>query len=700
MPCRGRRGGIAAIFALAAASTAQGEGATAPAVTTAEVRLAPVTVQGNYVNAVGTSDAASEGAVTSRLIESRPTLRAAEVLEFVPGVIVTQHSGDGKANQYFLRGFNLDHGTDFATFVDGMPVNMPTHAHGQGYSDLNWLIPELVTRIDYRKGPYYADEGDFSSAGAAHIALFNALRQGTASLTLGGHAYERVLVTQSTPLATGTVLYALETAHNNGPWDNPERFHRANGVLRYSFGDADNHSSITAMAYSAAWNATDQIPQRALDQGLVRRFGTIDPSDGGQTSRYSVSYNSERRFDNGVFKANAYAIESRLDLFSDFTYNLDNASPRNADQFEQAEHRRVFGGSASRSFNTQIGAAESATTLGIQLRHDRVEPVGLYDSLDRVRVSTTQESRVRETSVGLYAQNTAQWTPWLRSVAGLRWDRFDFDVASSIAANSGAANASLASPKIGFVFGPWRKTEYFLNWGLGYHSNDARGVTETVTPKELLPAQASPALVRTRGGEVGMRTEIVPGLQTSIALWQLALASELVFAGDAGDTQASGASRRRGIEVNNHYAGSDWLLLDADLSVSRARFNDALGDTLHTGRFIPGSVDTVVSLGATVVERGSWFGHFQLRYFGPRPLVEDNSRRSRGTTLAYLRVGYKPTPQLKLAVDIFNLFDRKASDIDYFYASRLPGETAAGVSDIHFHPVEPRSMRMTLTANF
>jgi hypothetical protein len=700
MPCRGHRGGAAAIFALAAASTAHAEGPAAAAMTTAEVRLAPVTVQGNYVNAVGTSDAASEGAVTSRLIESRPTLRAAEVLEFVPGVIVTQHSGDGKANQYFLRGFNLDHGTDFATFVDGMPANMPTHAHGQGYSDLNWLIPELVTRIDYRKGPYYADEGDFSSAGAAHIALFDALPKGIASLTVGAHGYERALVTQSTPLATGTLLYALETAHNNGPWDNPEKFHRANGVLRYSFGDADNRSSITAMAYSAAWNATDQIPQRALDQGLVGRFGAIDPSDGGQTSRYSLSYNTERRFDNGVFKANAYTIESRLDLFSDFTYNLDNASPRNADQFEQAEHRRVFGGGASRSFNLHIGAAESTTSLGMQLRHDRVEPVGLYDSLDRVRVSTTQESRVRETSIGLYAQNATQWMPWLRSVAGLRWDRFQFDVASSIAANTGAASASLASPKIGFVLGPWRKTEYFLNWGLGYHSNDARGITETVTPKELLQAQASPALVRTRGGEVGMRTEIVPGLQTSIALWQLALASELVFAGDAGDTQASGASRRRGIEVNNHYAPSDWLLLDADVSVSRARFDEAQGDAPHAGRFIPGSVDTVVSLGATVVERGPWFGHFQLRYFGPRPLVEDNSQRSRGTTLAYVRVGYKFTPQLRLALDIFNLFDRKASDIDYFYASRLPGESAAGVSDIHFHPVEPRSLRATLTANF
>jgi outer membrane receptor protein involved in Fe transport len=700
MPCRGCRGWLAAICALAAAPIAHAEGPGPSALTTAEVRLPGVNVQGNYANGVGTSDAASEGSVTSHLIESRPILRAAEVLEFVPGVIVTQHSGDGKANQYFLRGFNLDHGTDFATFVDGMPVNMPSHAHGQGYSDLNWLIPELVTRIDYRKGPYYADEGDFSSAGAAHIALFQQLAAGIASLTLGQHGYERALEARSTPLADGTLLYALELAHNNGPWDNPERFHRANGVLRYAFGDAGNRSFLTAMAYSARWNATDQIPQRALDLGIVDRFGAIDPTDGGETSRYSLSYNTERQLENGAFNAHAYAIDSRLDLFSDFTYNLDHSAGRNADQFEQAEHRRVIGGGASRSFNTRMGAAESTHTVGVQLRHDSIDPLGLYDSLGRVRISTAQESRVRETSAGVYAQNSTQWTPWLRTSAGLRWDRFQFDVASSIAANGGTANASLASPKIGVVLGPWRKTEYFLNWGLGFHSNDARGVTETVTPKELLPAQPAPALVRTRGAEAGLRTEIVPGLQTSLALWQLALASELVFAGDAGDTIASGASRRRGIEVNNHYAAAQGLLLDADVSVSRARFNDRQGDAPHAGRFIPGSVDTVVSLGATVVDRGPWFGHFQLRYFGPRPLAEDNSQRSHGTTLAYLRIGYKFSNGLKLALDVFNLFDRKASDIDYFYASRLPGEAADGVPDIHFHPVEPRNARLTLTANF
>jgi len=676
--------------------------ASAPQTLAQATRLAPVEVRGNYNNAVGTSDAASGGAVTSKLIESRPTLRPAEVLEFVPGVIVTQHSGDGKANQYFLRGFNLDHGTDFATFVDGMPVNMPTHAHGHGYSDLNWLIPELVDRISYKKGPYYADEGDFSSAGAARIRLQDTLPRGLGSITLGQRGYARGLVANTLELGDsgrGRLLYALEAAHNDGPWESPEKFHRLNGVLRWSKGDAANHQSLTAMAYSAGWNSTDQVPKRAVDSGLIGLYGNLDPSDGGQTARYSLSYGLQRSLGDGVFKLDAFAIQSRLNLFSNFTYFLED--PVNGDQFEQAERRRVYGVNASRSFNASLGGRDSTTTVGIQIRHDRLDPVALYATQGRQRLSTTQESRVRQTSVGVYAENSTQWQPWFRTVAGLRADRFDFDVRSSIAENSGKANATLASPKLSLIFGPWNKTEYFVNAGRGFHSNDARGATATVAAKFDAAGVRPPIdrvnpLVRSTGAELGVRTEIIPGLQSSLALWTLKLGSELLFVGDAGETEASRASLRRGIEWNNHYQATPWLLLDADLAVSRARFTqfDPAGDR------IPGAIDTVASLGATVTEYGPWFGHFQLRYFGPRPLVEDNSQRSKATTLAYVRVGYKLTPDVKLALDVFNLFDRRASDIDYFYASRLAGEPAGGADDIHFHPVEPRSVRLTLSASF
>jgi hypothetical protein len=663
-------------------------GPLAAAEPVAGATLETVTITGNYNNAVGTSDAASQGSVTSKLIEARPALRPAEVLEFVPGVIVTQHSGDGKANQYFLRGFNLDHGTDFATYVDGVPVNMPTHAHGHGYSDLNWLIPELVERIDYRKGPYFADEGDFASAGAAHLRLANTLPQGLASVTLGEHGYRRGLLVDSKALGDGHLLYALESAHNNGPWVNPEGFHRLNGVLRYSVGGEGLTSSITATGYAAGWNATDQIPESAV--ATVGRFGAIDPSDGGHTSRYSLAWTLEQQREDGTVKFNAYAIRSRLQLFSNFTYFLDDHD--NGDQFEQAEQRTVLGLAGSRSWNPTLGGHESTATVGLQLRNDRLSPVGLYKTVQRAYLSTTQESRVRETSLGLWTELATQWTPWLRSVAGLRADRFDFDVDSSVAGNSGSRQAGIGSPKLSLIVGPWQKTEVFFNVGEGFHSNDARGVLASSAP-------AGPAvpLVRSKGAEVGLRTEFVPGLQSSLSLWRLTLGSELVFVGDAGDVEASRASKRTGVEWNNHWVAKPWLLFDVDFAASRARFTE--DDPNTPGRYIPGSIDQVATFGATLADLGRWSGQFQLRYFGPRPLIENNRVRSSATTLAYLRVGYKLTPDTRLALDVFNLFDRKASDIDYYYESQQT-PTASPTEERHFHPVEPRALRITLTTHF
>lgn len=421
--------------------------------------LPPITVTGNYSNAVGSAEAASGGAVTRKLIESRPTLRPAEVLEFVPGLIVSQHSGDGKANQYYLRGFNLDHGTDFATFVDGMPGNMPTHAHGQGYTDLNWLIPELVDHINYRKGPYYADEGDFASAGSARIRLVDTLSKGLASVTLGAHAYERALLANSTALTSGNLLYAIEAAHNNGPWDNPEHFKRFNGVLRYSLNEGGVRQSLTAMAYTAKWDSTDQVPQRAINEGLIDRFGAIDPSDHGSTQRTSLSYQRTQVLTDGDWQFNAYALASHLDLFSNFTY-LDDQG--NSAQFEQAERRQAYGAHTVRSWFVDWGGLEMTNKVGAQFRHDRLSPVGLYSAEGGVRKDVTQESRVSESNIGAFVENDTRWLPWLRSVAGLRSDRFDFDVNSSIDANSGTRHAMINSPKLSLIFGPWDKTEYFF----------------------------------------------------------------------------------------------------------------------------------------------------------------------------------------------------------------------------------------------
>jgi outer membrane receptor protein involved in Fe transport len=502
------------------------------------------------------------------------------------------------------------------------------------------------------------------------------------------------VLARSADLGSGKLLYAFEANRNNGPWETPEDLRRFNGVLRYSDGDPDNRQSLTLMAYSARWNATDQIPQRAIDSGLVSRYGAIDNTDGGRTERYSLSYALRRKDADGLTQANVFAVQSRFDLSSNFTYFLQD--PVNGDQFQQSERRNTVGANLSRAVPLYLAGIDSLMTIGVQTRTDWLRPVGLYTSVAGARQATIQESDLRQTSVSLYAENLVQWTDWFSSVAGLRTDHFDFNVNSSIPGNSGKAQANLTSPKLSLVFGPWAKTQYFVNYGWGFHTNDARGAVASIAPREGTPIDSVPVAARTKGSELGVRTEIVPGLQSSLALWQLSVDSELVFQGDAGDTAPSRASRRRGVEWSNHYAARRWLLLDADLAVSQARYTQYD----PAGANIPGSIGKVAALGVTLTDFGPWFGQFRVRYFGPRPLTEDGSQQSGSTTLANLRIGVRLMPALRLSLDVFNLFNRQASDIDYFYTSRLPGEPLGGVDDRHFHPVESRTVRLTLSASF
>jgi len=652
-----------------------------------------VRVIGHYENALGTSDAASQGYITPQLIESRPMLRPGEVLEYIPGVIITQHSGDGKANQYFLRGFNLDHGTDFRTEVDHMPVNMPTHAHGQGYSDLNFLIPELISRVAYKKGPYFAEEGDFSSVGAADISYTTQLKQGIGTVAAGSNGYARAMAANSSSAGPGHLLYGVELFHNDGPWDNPESYRKANGVLRFSQGTNADGYTLSLMAYRGKWNATDQIPQRGVDQGLVSRFGAIDPSDAGETSRYSVSFDRHKVLDNGgVFHMDAYVIKYRLKLFSNFTFFLDD--PVNGDQFEQFDDRWVFGLTPSWIFTGKWGGHATTNKFGADVRRDNID-LALNHTLERQPLGTTRSDYVQQTGAGLYYENTFQWTETLRSVAGVREDFYYAKVTSNLNENSGKTDAHITSPKLSLIYGPFAKTEYFFNYGQGYHSNDARGTTITVDPSTGAPVEKVPALVKTKGEEIGVRTEAIPKLQSSLSLWRLTLASELVFVGDAGTTEASRPSLRRGIEWSNRYIPKPWLIVDLDLSASRAQFTDSD----PAGNTIPGSIDRVASFGLTAKDLGPWSGTMLMRYFGPRPLVEDNSVRSQSSLLWSARASYKVDARTKINLDILNLFDRKANDIEYYYASQLRGE-AVPVNDIHFHPAEPRTFRVALVTHF
>ncbi|HEV6964809.1 TonB-dependent receptor [Roseateles sp.] len=662
--------------------------------------LEKVEVNGrHYDNAVGSTDAASEGTIRAELLKSRPALRPGEVLEFVPGVIVTQHSGDGKANQYFLRGFNLDHGTDFATTVNGLPVNMPSHGHGQGYSDLNFLIPELVDRIEYRKGPYFARNGDFSAAGSADIAYRHTLDENFAALTLGQRQFQRFVGGGSAALGGGlNLLGAVEVQHNDGPWTLPERLRKNNGVATLSGGSRAEGWSASLMAYDASWRSTDQVPERLVDAGTYAgrpfgRFDAIDPSDGGETGRTSLSGEWHRATDGQATRASAYAIHYRLRLFSNFTYALER--PQQGDQFSQQDRRDVYGLNASHAVEHRLGALSARSEVGVQMRQDRIR-VGLFDTVERRVTATTRDDEVRETLAGVYGQTSVELTPWLRAIAGLRADQGRFRVHSlTEAANSGTASAHLVSPKLALIAGPWARTEFFFNAGRGFHSNDARGTTATVDPKTGEPVAKVPGLVAARGLEVGARTEWWPGLQSSLALWKLDFDSELVYVGDAGATEANRPSRRRGVEWNNRYVPAPWLLLDADFAWTHARFADAAA----AGDRIPNAVDKVASVALTVRDLGPWSASLQWRHLGSGALVEDDSVRSRASLTTNLRVSRRLWPRAELTLDVFNLLDRRVNDIEYFYESRLPGE-AAPVADRHVHPAEPRTVRLTFKQGF
>jgi outer membrane receptor protein involved in Fe transport len=662
--------------------------------------LSSVEVRASGDKLLGEASAGSEGVVSSQRLQAVPILRPGEVLEMVPGLIVTQHAGDGKANQYFLRGFNLDHGTDFATFVGGVPVNMPSHAHGQGYSDLNFLIPELVDQMRFRKGPYYAEEGDFASAGASHIDYVRKLEGTLGQMTIGQNGYARSLLAGSPAVGSGNLLYAFEWFHNDGPWEVHENYRKLNGVLSYSQGSRNDGFSLTGMAYRGTWTSPHPVPQRAIDSGLVNRFGSLDPSTGGETHRYSLSGEWATRDQNSQSKANAWWLKSGLDLWSNFQYCLnDYAASGNCasgDQFKQSERRQAAGFAASHAIFSRWGGLDVENSFGLQGRHDRLSPVGLYATQSRNVLSTVREDEVSQTSLALWAQNEIRWMPWLRSIGGLRVDSADFKVKSNLAANSGKASDQMLTPKLSLVFGPWRKSELYLNYGHGFHSNDARGTTIQVDPADgVTPVDRVKPLVRTKGYEIGLRSEPLADWQTTISLWQLDAASELLFVGDAGTTEATRPSRRQGVEWTNLYSPTAWLSIDADLSWSQARFREFA----PAGNHIPGAVTTTANLSTTIDNLGPWFASLRLRYFGPRPLVEDNSVRSSASTLANLRLGYKFDRQTRLALDVYNLFDRKVNDIEYAYESQLPGESAP-TFDRHVHPTEPRSLRLTISHLF
>lgn len=664
--------------------------------------LDALVVQGRSTDLIGTARGASEGFVGAHELDARPFLRRGELLEVVPGVVITQHSGSGKANQYFLRGFNLDHGTDFALSVDGMPVNMRSHAHGQGYADLNFVIPELVESIGYQKGPFFAEVGDFSSAGASQFHLVDSLDQGLAKLELGENAYWRLVFADTLRAETGgaTTTLGLEATQDDGPWQLAESLRRLNLFARHSWTSGERTFSVTALGYSGEWDSTDQIPLRAVDAGELGRFGYVDPSDGGESERASVSFDAVAKGADATTSLNLYALYYQLDLYSNFSYFLNDED--NGDQFNQRDKRFVFGGELKHAWDTEWAGKKVEISAGLQARDDVITELGLYNTSLRERVSTTRDDDVNEASAGIFAQGTVHVSETLRITGGIRADGYRFDVDSDNPLNSDDRTAGLMSPKLGMVWAPWKKTELYANVGYGFHSNDARGTVIAVDPSTGDPAERVNPLVRSKGTELGVRTSALPGLVSTIAVWGLDLDSELVFVGDVGGTEPSGATRRYGLELANFYRATSWLTLDADVAFTHARYRDAElnVDDVREDR-IANSISRVVTAGAEVEAPGGWFGALRVRYFGPQPLIEDNSVVAPSSTTWNARAGWRGSKGWEVAVDVLNVFDRENYDIAYFYESRLRTEPSGiATEDIHFHPAEPRTVRVSVTKRF
>ncbi len=679
---------------------------------------------------------ASQLTFTGEEINSRPVTRPGEVLEADPGLIVTQHSGEGKANQYFLRGYNLDHGTDMAIWVDDVPINLRTHAHGQGYSDLNWLMPETVNAVDVRKGPYFADEGDFGSAGNVHISFIDSIDKTILTTTIGSFGYERVFGMSSAKAGDGTLLFAGETGFYNGPWLNPDAMEKFNGMLRYTQGTAQDGLSVTAQAYSNIWNSTDQVPLRAITSGQIGLYGEEDPTDGGNTSRFALSVRAAGTDDLGSWKANVYAVKSELDLFNNFTYFLTN--PTLGDQFHQHDDRLLTGANAAQTVKDSVAGLPVETTFGIQTRYDDIQ-LGLTDTYERAFLSNVRSDNVGEGSAGVYAESTVHWTNWLRSTLGYRADYFEASVDSIYnSKNSGYVQAGIGSPKMTVVLGPFEKTEIFFGAGEGMHSNDARGATITEEPTD--PTQklsASPLLVRTEGAETGIRTKIVPGLDSSVSVFLLDQASEIIFNGDAGDTSASRPSQRYGVEFTNKYHPVSWLTLDGDLALTHARFvgYDSEQAALYAslagypqaqignapGNYIPNAPAMVASAGITLGDKTGWFGGLRYRFLGVSPLTEDNAFRSPPISIFNGRIGYQFDSGWKLQLDALNLLNARTNQITYAYGSLIKTDSLynlcyggpapapgtglyaacqTGVMDYVLHPMEPLAFRVTLSAAF
>ncbi|MEJ0008224.1 MAG: TonB-dependent receptor [Steroidobacteraceae bacterium] len=677
--------------------------------------LTEVVVTASRVNLLGTATTASQGSVTEQELDLRPAYRVGQLLESVPGLVVTVHSGEGKANQYLARGFNLDHGTDIANFVDDMPVNRPTNTHGQGYSDLNFIMPELANGLDYTKGPYYAPVGDFGSVASTHMKLANEI-PAQVSVSAGTLGVYNLFTGGALPLTQDDRLVGgAYYGHVDGPFTHPDDFEKITGVLRYSHGTDMEGYSATAMYFHGQGNMTTDQPLRAIQEGLIGRFGTLDPSDGSFSERHSLSLHYATMGNTWRLKASAYYIESQMILWNDFTHLLND--PVNGDQEQQNETRTSTGGQVVGVLDQTFGAIQNEIEVGVQLRDDSAY-VNRLHTLHRAPLnycSLLQDSgpalqqaapggvcnadQVHLLDLGPYADSTTHWLSWLRTVLGVREEYYRASDHSVTTGFQGTTDETLLQPKGSVILGPFAKTEFYFSAGRGFHSDDVRGVFGTV-PVEGVPggAGATPLLAPTQGLEFGIRSDLLAKLSMQLAVFQQDFDSELAYDADAGQDAASAPSRRRGVEFSAEYRPLPWIEFNTDLALSRARYQGDLAPFGLDGPWIANAPKFIGSFGVLVNNLGSWFGGLQWRKLGPYPILDgEQFPEDNGYSEFNLDLGYKVNAHVKVQLSLYNLFNTHANSSAYDYTSRLRGEPLEGVDGIQVHPLEPFAGVLKLT---
>ncbi|MDQ2639245.1 MAG: TonB-dependent receptor [Pseudomonadota bacterium] len=652
-----------------------------------DTELSEVVVYGRGERLIGSATAASEGAIAGADLAVRPLLRVAELLEAVPGMIAVQHSGSGKANQYFLRGFNLDHGTDFTALIDDVPINLRTHGHGQGYLDVNGLMPETVQRIDFRKGPYRADLGDNALAGAALIRTVDRFDRPFTAFEAGSFGWLRAAGGGTAELGHGELTLAGQWKTYDGPWELPEDLKHFSGFVKYRAPTAFGHWEASLMSYDARWKPTEQIPERAIGTPACEdAYCALDDTATGETTRHIATL----RLSGMDWRTTLYGQYYDWDMFSDATY---------AFQIHQWDRRYTFGGLAQKQFALDDTLQ---LTVGSDTRFDDIRNVRVDHTVARELVGALGAHNAREFSVAGHAELAWQPVEKLRLMAGLRADWYDFrtraelaefvdpeDVEATVPALQGSDSDSVVSPKLGLAWQVSDWMEAYANLGRGFHSNDARGVTAAETPV--------PGLVQGRGGEIGARLQR-GGFSLTATLWQLDVDSELKFVGDSNSVEPGPSSRRRGYELVSFWKPVPGLAIDATWTGSRARYRGALATPGET--HIAGAVESAGELGVSYLT-GPWELSARLRHLGEFPLIEDNSERADGEECLNLRAAWK-RGSWSLYGELLNVFDKRGKDIVYWYDSHVPGVDPVDtlvpgrVSRVE----EPRTVRVGLRFEF